>query len=200
MSSSLYIDTINLFNELEIFIQEIEKKSIDADSFIINNIEILTNSSIVLACTYLESYIRDSFHQSIDTINFRLDEQKFPDNIFRWSVLKGEDKKLKLDQDYTKCFKIDDSDDYYEKFTDKISANLSTTLKVFLILGIDLKSIAKFQQHKEEIANFIDIRNLIVHRNQQHSITLGDLRNKIVVIKDYLNMLDLELNNKQYLN
>lgn len=186
MSSVLYSDTITLLQSLENFIQDIENKLILEDTFIIDNLTILTNSSIVLTCTYLESYIRDAFNQSIDKLNMKLSEQQLPDNIVRWTISNGDEKKLNLERDSSKIFKIDDSYDHYRKFVDKISGNVSLTLKVFQILGINLKNIPRFEERKEEIGNFIDTRNQVVYRNVQHSTTLGDLRNKIEVIKDYL--------------
>jgi hypothetical protein len=200
MGSGLYEDTILLLQSLENFIQDIESKSVQGDTFIIDNLTILTNSSIVLACTYLESYIRDAFKQSIDKLNLKLSEQNFPDNIIRWSILKGDEKKkLNLEQNFQNSFKIDDSDKFYESFIDKISGNIEITVKVFLFLGVNLVSIPEFLEYKEEIGNFIYIRNLVVHRNEPHPFSLGDLRNKIEVIKYYLAILDSQLLERDYL-
>ncbi len=200
MNSGLYRDTFSFLQSLENFIQDMDYKSIAGDTFITDNLTILTNSSIVLACTYLEAYIRDAFKLSVDNLNIRLHSQNFPDNIIRWSVLKGDEKRLNLGENFAKFFKIDDTDGSYESFIDKISGNIEITIKVFLVLGINLDSIPDFSNHKAEIGNFIYIRNQVVHRNEQHTFSLGDLRNKIVVIKDYLAMLDSQLIQKGYLD
>lgn len=199
-SSNLYIDTISLLKKLENFILDLENKVIQEDQFTLENLTILTNSCIVLSCTYLESYIRDAFIQSIDLINQKLSHYNILDNVIRWAII-PDPTKINLENNIDKFLSIDKSSkSTYAKFIDEVSSKPEKTIKAFLILGIKLHNEPQFTNYIEEIGNFVEIRNLIVHRNEQHSLTLGDICRKIELIISYLKFLDDLLLERDYLS
>lgn len=182
---------LGLFSELKLLVNDTNRRLIEEDSFVKNNINFFTKSFFILSCVYLESYLKDALMEIVDEMNNRLTISKLPHNLIRWDL--NPDKEYKdMEQ---KC--IDLSIGVKKKDLDvHISGNPHKTSTLFLKFGINLKSIPDFNNQQEMIMSIVTKRNNIAHHNDNASdVAPEDLINNIDYIIAYIQVLDCSVCN-----
>ncbi|AFY68735.1 hypothetical protein Pse7367_0424 [Thalassoporum mexicanum PCC 7367] len=196
-NSQLYLITAEYLDQLKLSILDAQTKLAEGDEFLLDHATFLINSFIVLACTYIETYIKDAFDQCVDKFNQSLDDIKIPSSIIVWAT--NTEKYKKKDRSPGQYFKIE-KNKAYKDYIASISGNIEKTISCFKILDLDLTTSEQFENLKPQIGTFIENRNIIVHRNQSASFTFGDLAKRIEVVKEYLAAIDEVIMSKDYLN
>jgi hypothetical protein len=156
------------------------------DEFFQNNVNFFTKSFLVIMCAYLESYLKDALMVIIDATNDKLNENKVPFNLIKWSLsIEKEFKDSDLKFEHFKIgIKKKELDDF-------ISGNPFRTKDLFKKLGIDIEKDETFNSQKERINAIVVKRNKIIHHNDDASdVSNNDLLLNIVALNEYIANID----------
>ena len=152
----------------------------DPDELFSQNINFFVKSYLINICTYLEAYLQDVAFEHTSRITLRLKEASVPHNFIYWKLAKAiKDGDLEFkDADYSFNKK---------EIADAISGNPYKTIKAYRLIGIDLSSNEKFNEHKDLVNTIVLKRNSIIHHNDDASdISFPDLLFNITVLLDYM--------------
>ena len=153
------------------------------DTFFHRNINFLVKSLIVSACSYLESYLKDSAFAKVEEFNEQINNLQVPHSLVLWSV----DTKKAMKQN-TGFFKLNVTRDDIDRQT---SPNIDKTISLFQLFGVDLELDDDFKSKKDTIGTIVNKRNQIVHHNHDASdVTVQDAISHIEMIISYLEILD----------
>lgn len=135
------------------------------DDYITNSINFFSKSFLVMACAYLEAYLKDAAMAIVTEVDTVLSLNPISSNLIQWSVLRekfkesgGEFNNFKLSIDT----KVIDNE---------ISGNVGKTISLFSRLGVNLLSSDEFNDNKDIISSIVTKRNDVVHHNDD----VGDL-------------------------
>ncbi len=185
-----------LLNNLSKLIDEANERIIyERDIFFSDNVNFLSKSFMVMMCTYLESYLKDISIYIISKYNERLENISIPRNIIKWSL----EKKKELPDLKEKDLKFENLKiNINRKDLDShISGSPYRTINLFKKFGIRLEEFKDFKEKTEKIKHIIIKRNNIVHHNDDASdLTMKDLQENILYLKEYIAEIDkIILNN-----
>ncbi len=167
MNTATYNNYIEQFENLKDLIIETNKRVVNnpEDDYITNSINFFSKSFLVMACAYLEAYLKDAAMAIVTEVNSMLSLNPISSNLIQWSVLRekfkesgGEFNNFKLSIDA----KIIDNE---------ISGNVGKTISLFSRLGVNLLSSDEFNDNKDIISSIVTKRNDVVHHNDD----VGDL-------------------------
>lgn len=167
MNTATYNNYIEQFENLKDLIIETNKRVVNnpEDDYITNSINFFSKSFLVMACAYLEAYLKDAAMAIVTEVNSMLSLNPISSNLIQWSVLRekfkesgGEFNNFKLSIDA----KIIDNE---------ISGNVGKTISLFSRLGVNLLSSDEFNDNKDIISSVVTKRNDVVHHNDD----VGDL-------------------------
>lgn len=167
MNTATYNNYIEQFENLKDLIIETNKRVVNnpEDDYITNSINFFSKSFLVMACAYLEAYLKDAAMAIVTEVNSMLSLNPVSSNLIQWSVLRekfkesgGEFNNFKLSIDA----KIIDNE---------ISGNVGKTISLFSRLGVNLLSSDEFNDNKDIISSIVTKRNDVVHHNDD----VGDL-------------------------
>lgn len=190
MNKTAHIDNYTrLFQELKVMVEATERKILDSDGFFSSHANFFTKSFIVTMCAYLESYLKDALMVIIAEMNNRLDTNRIPYNLVKWSLSSDTDKRQLKDKEFQfKNLTIDIKKRDLDEF---ISGNPYRTESLFKNFGIDLGQDATFKQQKDRLNSIIGKRNSIVHHNDEASdISLLDIVEQIDFFIEYIENID----------
>lgn len=167
MNTGIYNNYIEQFKKLKDLIIETNKRVVNnpEDDYITNSINFFSKSFLVMACAYLEAYLKDAAMAIVSGVDAMLSLNPISSNLIQWSVLRekfkesgGEFNNFKLSIDA----KVIDNE---------ISGNVGKTISLFSRLGVNLLSSDAFNDNKDIISNIVAKRNDVVHHNDD----VGDL-------------------------
>ncbi|XOK61584.1 HEPN domain-containing protein [Paenibacillus elgii] len=184
-SSAPYVKYSNLYDELVILINEANGRIIreEPDPYIYNNANFFIKSFLIVACTYLESYLKEISEQVIEKYEKTLLEHPLPYNLIKWGVDNNKDKQFKF-ENFELGIKKKDIDDI-------ISGNVHKTINLFTKLGIEITSEERFSNNKDVVGTIVTKRNNIVHHNDDASdVSFPDIMDYIKIFKEYLKAID----------
>ena len=188
MNKTAHIDNYKkLFQELKVMVELTEKKILDSDSFFSGHANFFTKSFIVTMCAYLESYLKDALMIVIVEMNNRLDKNRIPYNLVKWSL--SSDKRELKDKELK--FKNLSIDVKKKELDDFISGNPYRTESLFKNFGIDLGEDAAFKEQKDRLNTIVGKRNSIIHHNDEASdISFLDIVEHIDFFIEYIENID----------
>ena len=187
---------VSLLDELYNLVDITEKKVIndEDDTLVKNNVNFFTKSFTITLCAYLESFIKDISMDYINYYNNKLASLNIPHNIIKWSISKK-----------SELIEINNSDLKYEnlkinieknELDNFISGSPYRTEKLYKKFGIELYKNTTYQIFKENIISIIEKRNKIIHHNDNASdLSFADIKNNIITVKSYLEVLEKEIQN-----
>ncbi|MCX7096372.1 MAG: HEPN domain-containing protein [Methylococcales bacterium] len=190
MNKTAHIDNYKqLFEELRVMVLSTEEKILESDSFFSGHANFFTKSFVVTMCAYLESYLKDGLMVIIVEMNNRLDQNRIPYNLVKWSLSSDSDKKQLKDKELQfKNLKIDIKRKELDEF---ISGNPYRTESLFKNFGIDLGKDEIFKEQKDRLNAIIGKRNSIIHHNDEASdISLHDIVEHIDFFIGYVENVD----------
>lgn len=156
----------------------------EPDEIFSDNVNFFVKSYLINICTYLEAYLQDVAFEHTSRISKRLKDASIPHNFLYWKLAK-EVKEKELE------FKDANYRFNKKEISDAISGNPYKTIKAFKLIGIDLNSDDKFNEHKELINSIVNKRNNIIHHNDDASdISFSDLIANIDVFLEYMSSID----------
>ena len=167
MNTVIYNNYIEQFRNLKDLIIETNKRVVNnpEDDYITNSINFFSKSFLVMACAYLEAYLKDAAMAIVTEVDAMLNLNPISSNLIQWSVLRekfkesgGEFSNFKLSIDT----KVIDNE---------ISGNVGKTISLFSRLGVNLLSSDEFNDNKDIISSIVTKRNDVVHHNDD----VGDL-------------------------
>ncbi len=167
MNTVIYNNYIEQFRNLKDLIIETNKRVVNnpEDDYITNSINFFSKSFLVMACAYLEAYLKDAAMAIVTEVDTVLSLNPISSNLIQWSVLRekfkesgGEFNNFKLSIDT----KVIDNE---------ISGNVGKTISLFSRLGVNLLSSDEFNDNKDIISSIVTKRNDVVHHNDD----VGDL-------------------------
>lgn len=167
MNTATYNNYIEQFKNLKDLIIETNKRVVNnpEDDYITNSINFFSKSFLVMACAYLEAYLKDAAMAIVTEVDAMLSLNPISSNLIQWSVLRekfkesgGEFNNFKLSIDA----KVIDNE---------ISGNVGKTISLFSRLGVNLLSSDEFNDNKDIISSIVTKRNDVVHHNDD----VGDL-------------------------
>ena len=162
----------NLARELDTILAEAEARITSGlpDEYFVRNVNFFTKSFLISLCCYLEAFLKEIANSHVALAQQRLLEAKIPRNLIGWSLKKNlPEKEMQFNQFSLNITK--------KEIDDELSGNPFRTANCFKLLGIDLNSIAEFNDKKEIINAVVAKRNDIIHHNDTAaSISLGDIR------------------------
>lgn len=163
----------------------------EPDEIFSDNVNFFVKSYLINICTYLEAYLQDIAFEHTNRISERLKDASIPHNFLYWKLAKEvKEKDLSFENAKYKFNK--------KEISDAISGNPYKTIKAFRLIGIDLNSDDKFNEHKELINSIVNKRNNIIHHNDDASdISFSDLITNIDIFLEYMltiNSLVADLN------
>lgn len=159
------------------------------DQIFSNNVNFFVKSYLIIICTYLEAYLQDVAYEHTTRISERLKDASIPHNFLYWKLAKEiKDKDLSFENANYKFNR--------KEISDEISGNPYKTIKAFKLIGIDLNSSSKFNEHKEVINFIVNKRNSIIHHNDDaNDVSFSDLISNIDVFLEYMSSIDLLITN-----
>lgn len=167
MNTATYNNYIEQFKNLKDLIIETNKRVVNnpEDDYITNSINFFSKSFLVMACAYLEAYLKDAAMAIVTEVDAMLSLNPISSNLIQWSVLRekfkesgGEFNNFKLSIDA----KVIDNE---------ISGNVGKTISLFSRLGVNLLSSDEFNDNKDIISSIVTKRNDVVYHNDD----VGDL-------------------------
>lgn len=166
----------NLVAESELRIISIE------DSLFITNVNFFIKSYLVNLCTYCEAMLQEIAILISKDIHQRLSNINIPINYLYWQLSPASYKEKDLK------FEMANLCPNPRDISEKLSANPYKTVKLFQLLGIDLNKCEYFNNHKDIINSIVNKRNNIIHHNDDAvDISFRDLKEYILIFKNYLN-------------
>lgn len=156
------------------------------DTFFLENANFFTKSFLVIMCSYLESYLKDSLMVIVDETNKKLLSTNIPHNLIKWSL--NIEKEFKENDSRIEPLKVKINK---KELDDFISGNPFRTKDLFKKFGILLENDVTFKTQKDIINSIVVKRNKIIHYNDDASdISNNDLKDFIVAISEYIENLD----------
>ncbi|MBQ4901347.1 hypothetical protein KB559_21110 [Paenibacillus sp. Marseille-P2973] len=183
--TTAYQKYVALYDELTQLVNEANQRTVaeEPDLYIYNNINFFIKSFLVVACTYLEAYLKEVSELVIDKYEAQLLQYPIPHNLIKWGVDNNKDKQFKFEN-----FKLGISK---KDVDDIISGNVYKTISLFAKLGIDISSDEKFSDNKDIVGTIVTKRNNIVHHNDDASdVSLPDIKSYIIQFKEYIEAID----------
>lgn len=173
------------FDDLISVISESNRRIIDdpVDPLFRDYVNVFIKSYVVSACSILEAFIQDLIFSYMQSIEKRISESNIPRNIVLWSVVSDpKSTDLKFERFGTGLTK--------RHVSDIVSGNFYKTIKVFEMIGIDIKQDAEFKVYKDFIGSTVEKRNKIVHHNDSASdLSLPDVVAMVNAFKNYIDCL-----------
>lgn len=189
-----YCDVFRIYEkrlkELHDIVHETELAIVNESSnisIIGRNINFFVKSFLVLTCTHLEMYIKAIVLSLANDIENRLMLASIPASIIDWRC--NNNKKSGNKDRSSNKEQINFTLSITEKeIDDLVSGNVYKTKDVFYLLGVDLSIDApKWESWKDLIQTIVTKRNNIIHHNDSAiDISLGDIRENIAMIKEYM--------------
>ncbi len=167
MNTVTYNNYIEQFRNLKEFIIETNKRVVNnpEDDYITNSINFFSKSFLVMACAYLEAYLKDAAMAIVTEVDAMLGLNPISSNLIQWSVLR---EKFKESSGEFNNFKLSID---AKVIDNEISGNVGKTISLFSRLGVNLLSSDKFNDNKDIISSIVTKRNDVVHHNDD----VGDL-------------------------
>lgn len=173
------------FDDLISVISESNRRIIDdpVDPLFRDYVNVFIKSYVVSACSILEAFIQDLIFSYMQSIERRISESNIPRNIVLWSVVSDpKSTDLKFERFGTGLTK--------KHVSDIVSGNFYKTIKVFEMIGIDIREDDGFKLYKDFIGSTVEKRNKIVHHNDSASdLSLPDVVTMVNNFKNYINCL-----------
>ncbi|MEY8199195.1 MAG: HEPN domain-containing protein [Colwellia sp.] len=189
--NELYGKYEGLLTTLKVIIRQSHARVLreDPDEIFSDNVNFFVKSYLINICTYLEAYLQDVAFEHASRISERLKDASIPHNFLYWKLAKEvKEKELKFENANYKFNK--------KEISDAISGNPYKTIKAFKLIGIDLDSDDRFNEHKELIKSIVNKRNNVIHHNDDASdISFSDLLVNIDVFLEYMSSIDKLLAN-----
>ena len=90
MNTVTYNNYIEQFRNLKEFIIETNKRVVNnpEDDYITNSINFFSKSFLVMACAYLEAYLKDAAMAIVTEVDAMLGLNPISSNLIQWSVLR----------------------------------------------------------------------------------------------------------------
>lgn len=156
---------------------------------IINNVNFFTKSFLISVCAHLEMCIKEIVFELAKNIDKRLLSAAIPASIVEWRLIqkkKGDSSaksKNLLGVNMTK-----------KEVDDLVSGNVYKTKDALAIVGVELeRKKDQWESWREAIQSIVNRRNNIVHHNDDASdISLGDIKNYISSIINYIDFIVAE--------
>ncbi|MBL0385114.1 hypothetical protein JJB07_00520 [Tumebacillus sp. ITR2] len=176
--TELYNELISLTNGANArILQEVP------DAYIYENVNFFLKSFMVVACVYLETYLKEVSQLVVDSVQLRLKNYPLPHNLIKWSVDNNKDKVLKFSEFELEITKKD--------IDDIVSGNIGKTINLFTKIGVDIASEPRFDSNKDVVGAIVTKRNNIVHHNDDaNDLTFQDVINYIDTLKVYIQAID----------
>ncbi|OJF93482.1 hypothetical protein AX760_05695 [Pararhizobium antarcticum] len=156
------------------------------DELFADNINFYTKSYLINLCAITEACLKDTAMVVVRAMIDRISSANISNNIVFWGVFKDgfdEKKHSKFEK-----FALSITE---KSVSDKLSANPWRAIKLFELLGCDIKKNADFEAVKGIIASVVDKRNNIVHHNDQaNDISLSDVKAYIDFFRVYIYSID----------
>lgn len=167
MNTVTYNNYIEQFGNLKELIIETNKRAVNnpEDDYITNSINFFSKSFLVMACAYLEAYLKDAAMAIITEVDAMLSLNPISSNLIQWSVLR---EKFKESSGEYNNFKLSID---AKVIDNEVSGNVGKTISLFSRLGVNLLSSDKFNDNKDIISSIVTKRNDVVHHNDD----VGDL-------------------------
>lgn len=204
MNDSRYKEILNHYNEALEKLRRISTETNSRadnknqnlfDEFFYENINFFMRNYMIMLCTYLESYLTDIakeiFEKHCNQINgYGLPKRFIYSNIYSFNDenIRG----IRADEKF-----IINSTEAIKNFLGqtRISGNVGKTIHAFEILGIDLATAFSDVSIKERISTIVNIRNGIIHRNDDATtITHRDINEYIDLVKEYISNIHRKIN------
>jgi len=190
-NSKPFLNSVNLLDDLAKLISVTHQKAIatDPDMYIVDNINFLSKSFVVIMCIYLETYLKDAISLVIEETNKKLKKVSIPHNLVRWGL---DPKKEFSDKDY--LFKPFEIKIDAKSIDDNISGNFWRTRATFSKIGIKLDNNPNYLNYENRVSTIIAKRNNIVHYNDDASdMSFNDIVTQIKFIQEYMLTIDTEI-------
>ena len=167
MNTAIYNTYIEQFTNLKDLIIETNKRVVNnpEDDYITSSINFFSKSFLVMACAYLEAYLKDVAIAIVVEVDTVLSNNPISSNLIQWSVLKD---KFKESGGEVNNFQLSID---AKVIDNEISGNVGKTISLFSKLGVNLLSSDQFNDNKDIISSIVIKRNDVVHHNDD----VGDL-------------------------
>lgn len=175
------------FRNLKDLIIETNKRVVDnpEDDYITNSINFFSKSFLVMACAYLEAYLKDAAMTIVTEVNKTLSLNPISSNLIYWSVLKEKFKESGGEFDNFKL-SIDT-----KVIDNEISGNVGKTISLFSKLGVNLLSCDEFNDNKDIISSIVVKRNDVVHHNDDvGDLSFIDIAGRVDYLMLYIKAID----------
>ncbi len=152
------------------------------DDLFVDNINFHTKSYLINLCAITEACLKDTAMSVVRTMMDRILTANISNNIIFWAVFKDAYDEKKHSKFENFQLNIDE-----KTVSDKLSANPWRAIKLFELLGCDIKKNSDFESVKGIIGSVVEKRNNIVHHNDQaNDISLSDVKRYINFFKLYI--------------
>ena len=187
MDNTLALDGVrNLIEALNSLMGETAEKFLNDDKYITDNVNFFSKSFLVIACAYLEGYIKDVTKIYLQHQEENLKRVNVPQNLIKWSV--QSDKFKVKDENNFNNFKLSIDSRIIDE---NVSANPYTIKPFFVRLGINLRECEGYDELAETVETIVNLRNSIIHHNDDaSSMTLGDVIENSNTILSYIELID----------
>lgn len=175
--------------ELEAMVQQTELAVIgDAETtpLITNNVNFYTKSFLISACAHLEMCMKEIVFEIAKDIDARLSSAAIPSSVIEWRL--SQKKKADSSSSSSKLLTVNMTK---KEVDDLVSGNVYRTKEALALVGIEIAADkAEWELWKDSIQAIVTRRNNIVHHNDDASdLSLGDIRNCIKSIIDYIDFV-----------
>lgn len=190
MNTEIFNNYIEQFRKLKDLIIETNKRVVDnpEDEYITNSINFFSKSFLVMACAYLEAYLKDVAIAIVAEVDKVLSLNPISSNLIHWSVLKEKFKESGGEYDDFKL-SID-----AKVIDNEISGNVGKTISLFSRLGINLLRSDNFNDNKDIISSIVVKRNDVVHHNDEvGDLSFLDIVGRVDYLMIYIKAIDDEI-------
>jgi RiboL-PSP-HEPN len=175
--------------ELESIVQEAEREVIgnrETSPLFEKNVNFFTKSFLISACAHLEMCIKGIVFEVAKDIDARLLSASVPSSFIDWRY--GQKKRNDSASELMRFISVNMT---AKEIDDLVSGNVYKTKNALAIVGVEPESENdEWESWKESVQAIVTRRNNIVHHNDDASdVSLGDIRNFIKTILDYINFI-----------